>query len=92
MYGGEAGWGFKLFDILTIRPQVGLGNVAIGVSGNVSGMNYASTSSLYVEPGVTGLLAFGVLFVGADANVLVLTQLDESNAVFTAHGQLGVKF
>lgn len=85
MYGLEAGWGFKLIDILTIRPQVGLGNANFSIGG-------LSDSNLYVEPGVTGLITLGMLFVGADANVLVFPGLANSNAAFTLHGQVGLKF
>ncbi|HTQ44405.1 MAG TPA: hypothetical protein VMI75_16705 [Polyangiaceae bacterium] len=85
MYGVEAGWGLKLLEILTIRPQVGLGNATFS-AGN------ASNSNLYVEPGVTGLVSLGMLFVGADANVLVFPGLANSNAAFTLHGQVGLKF
>ncbi len=86
MYGAEAGWGFKLLEIITIRPQVGLGNATFSVSGG------PSNSNLYVEPGVTGLVTLGTLFVGADANVLVFPGLANSNAAFTLHGQVGLKF
>jgi len=93
MYGVEAGWGFQLIEILTIRPQVGLGNATFSFSGDTTGVAYEnSPSKLYVEPGVTGLLSLGTLFVGADANVLLMPGLEQSNAVFTAHGQVGVKF
>ena len=100
MYGVEAGWGFKLLDILTIRPQVGLGNAALGFTASCPASVSAcslpasidSPNSLYVEPGVIALLALGTLFVGADANALVFTGLASSNAVFTLHGQVGVKF
>jgi hypothetical protein len=92
MYGVEAGWGFQLIDILTIRPQVGLGNATFSFSGDTTGLSYESASKLYFEPGVTGLLSLGTLFVGADANLLLFPALEQSNAVFTIHGQVGVKF
>jgi hypothetical protein len=85
MYGVEAGWGLKLLEILTIRPQVGLGNATFSVGS-------ASSSNLYVEPGVTGLASLGMLFVGADANALVFPGLANSNVAFTLHGQVGLKF
>jgi len=88
MYGLEAGWGFTLIDILTIRPQVGLGNATFSASGPFT----ESNSNIYVEPGVTGLLSLGTLFVGADANAIVFPGLSNSNAAFTLHGQVGVKF
>lgn len=90
MYGVEAGWGFKLLDILVIRPQVGVGNATFSSSSDGGGSS--SNSNLYVEPGVTGLLYLGTLFVGADANALVFPGLADSNAAFTLHGQVGLKF
>jgi hypothetical protein len=50
-YGGEAGWGFKPIDILTIRPQVGLGNVAIDVSGNVPAFATPARAACTSNPG-----------------------------------------
>jgi hypothetical protein len=88
MYGLEAGWGFTLVDILTIRPQVGLGNATFSSSGPFT----ASINNLYVEPGVTGILSLGTLFVGADANVILFPGLSNSNVAFTLHGQVGLKF
>jgi hypothetical protein len=85
MYGIEAGWGWKLIDILTIRPQVGIGNATFS-AGSVSNSNW------YIEPGLTGLVSLGLLFVGADANVLAFPGLANSNVAFTFHGQVGVKF
>jgi hypothetical protein len=97
MYGVEAGYGITLIDILTIRPQIGIGNGTVSCSTSASGLlntsgGCGSQSSLYLEPGVTGLIGLGMWFVGADANVLVFTGLDNSKAAFTLHGQVGVKF
>jgi len=89
MYGVEAGFGVKPIDILTIRPQVGLGNATFNFSRKPGDYD---VSNLYVEPGITVLLSLGTWFVGADANALVIPGLAQSNAVFTAHGQVGVKF
>ena len=53
----------SLIDILTIRPQIGIGNATFTTSGsaNVGSTNVASGSSsvsnLYLEPGVTGLVS-----------------------------------
>jgi hypothetical protein len=94
MYGGEAGWGFRPRGNVTIRPHVGLGNASFGYS-NVPSPD-ATSNKLYVEPGVTVLVALGTLFVGADVNVLVVPGLGdpgEGSAFFiTIHGQVGVKF
>jgi hypothetical protein len=91
MYGGELGYGWKLLDIVTIRPQIGLGNATF--TSTAGGENTSSSSSyFYLEPGVTGLVALGSLLVGADANALFLPGLNNSNAAFTLHAQVGIKF
>ena len=102
LYGVEAGYNIGL-SILTLRPQLGVGNYtrSESLSGSNTSINLgappsspppnSSTSSLYLEPGVTGLLSLGMWIVGADANVLVLT-LSGAWPAFTAHGQVGIKF
>jgi hypothetical protein len=98
MYGLELGYGVTLLDILTIRPQIGIGNATFSVSGSGSGGGVdvsggsSSTSNLYLEPGVTGLIGLGLWYVGADANVLFFPGLDNSKASVSIHGQVGVKF
>ncbi len=102
LYGIEAGYGFTLIDILTIRPQVGVGNATFSTSYSgptVGGANIGgSASNLYLEPGVTGLIALGQWFVGADANFLVLPGVSQgtgsstTETSFTLHGQVGIKF
>jgi hypothetical protein len=107
LYGVEGGYGWKLLDILTIRPQIGVGQMTLWASGGLSssGAITANTSgsqsanALYLEPGVTAMISLGTFFVGADANVLVIPSLNDptigksqSDIAFTAHGQLGVKF
>jgi hypothetical protein len=89
MYGGELGYGIKILDLLTIRPQVGIGNATFNSS--VDGQS-GSTSNWYLEPGVTGLIGLGLFFVGADANALFFPGLSNSQAAFSIHAQLGVKF
>ncbi len=96
MYGIEAGYGFTLADILTIRPQLGIGNFTVTASDNVSGLvsggASSSNSKLYLEPGVTGLISLGGWFVGADANLLFLPGSDyNTTTAFTIHGQIGIK-
>jgi hypothetical protein len=52
-------------------------------------------NTLYLEPGVTAMIAFGTVFVAADANALVLPHQPGTSslgAAFTLHGQVGVKF
>jgi hypothetical protein len=89
LYGIEAGYGFTLLDLLTIRPQIGIGNFTATVS--ASGFPSQSNSNLYLEPGVTGLVSLGMWFVGADANALFLPGADHTTTAFTFHGQVGVK-
>jgi hypothetical protein len=109
MYGVEAGYNFRILDLVTIRPQMGVGNLTLSYSTSVTGATVGgnsgavptseSASNLYLEPGVTGLISLGGWFVGADANVLVLPGITEPNAsstttdaAFTAHAEIGIKF
>jgi hypothetical protein len=105
MYGFEGGYSLYFLDkLLTIRPQIGIGNFTISVSGSgsVSGIGFSGSNSannLYLEPGVTGLISIGQWFVGADANVLILPGITDpgsnsssTDTAFTVHAQGGVKF
>jgi hypothetical protein len=99
MYGLELGYGIKLLDLLTIRPQLGIGNANFSTSVNesgvpgIGGINVSgSNSNLYLEPGVTGIVSLGTFFVGADANILFFPGLDNSKPAFSFHGQIGLKF
>jgi len=92
LYGIEAGYGFTLVDILTIRPQLGIGNLTITAAS-------VSASNLYLEPGVTALVSLGEpWFVGGDVNLLVLPGISNgeggttTDTAFTLHAQVGVKF
>ena len=55
-------------------------------------------NSLYLEPGVTGLVKIGTFLIGADANLLVLPGFTDNSGnkstdtAFTIHGQVGVRF
>jgi hypothetical protein len=96
LYGIEAGYSLKL-AILTIRPQIGVGNFT--ATGSAGGGPSASTSNLYLEPGVTGLISLGLIYVGADINYLILpsfgngTPGDSSTVgALTVHGQVGLTF
>ena len=99
MYGVEGGYGMKLIDILTLRAQVGVGSYDINASGGGSSHD---TSNLYVEPGVMAMITLPIVgwFVGADANVLLLTGMPDQNGngtstldtAFTLHGQVGYTF
>jgi hypothetical protein len=94
MYGVDLGYNFKV-AIVTIRPLLGIGNFTVTTSGG--GLSNDS-SNLYLEPGVTGLVSLGLLYVGADANLLVLPGVSQSGGssttetAFTLHGQVGLRF
>jgi hypothetical protein len=95
MYGFDLGYNFKI-ALLTIRPQLGIGNFT--VTSGVDGQGSSSHSNLYLEPGLTALVSLGLLYVGADANILVLPGVEQptggtgTNTAFTLHGQVGVRF
>jgi hypothetical protein len=98
MYGVEAGYGFH-FLIVTIRPQLGLGNLTFSSSATVDGnSSSASDSHIYLEPGVTGLVSLGLVYVGADVNLLVIPGVDQGDgnsktyASFAMNGEVGVRF
>jgi hypothetical protein len=98
LYGVEVGYNIGV-PLLTLRPQLGVGNYTVSgsFSGGVAGVASSpppnfTNSNLYLEPGVTGLLSFGIWIVGADANVLLLPGMHGSQPAFTAHGQVGIKF
>ncbi len=104
--GLEAGYGFKL-SLLTIRPQIGFGNMSFSgtsdtsVRGGGTVSTDVSNSHFYLEPGVTGIVSLGLLFVGADANILLIPGVDQIDnqgnqnsktlTSFTLHAQVGVK-
>jgi hypothetical protein len=91
LYGVEVGYNISV-PLLTLRPQLGIGNYTLSASDTVPAGGPTNTSKLYLEPGVTGVLSFGMWIVGADANVLLLPGLSGSQPAFTAHGQVGIKF
>jgi hypothetical protein len=54
-----------------------------------------SVYTLYLEPGMTAMIAFGTVFGAADANALVLPHQPGTSSIgaaFTLHGQVGLKF
>lgn len=98
LLGVEGGYGFH-FSILTIRPQLGLGNVSFGSSGTVAGVDVSSSDShIYLQPGVTGLVSVGLLYLGADASLLVIPGVSQGNGdskTYTSlaiNGEVGVRF
>jgi hypothetical protein len=87
LYGFEAGYNFK-FSLVTIRPQLGLGNFRLSSGyGDPTPGPSAISNSFYFEPGVVALVSLGVLFVGAEVGALM-----GPDYALTVHGQLGVTF
>jgi hypothetical protein len=89
LYGFEGGYSFKI-QPLTLRPTVQIGSYTLHYSLSDGGSQ--DIHNLYVEPGVTALLGFGLWFVGADADIFLTPGLDNSRAAFMANAQVGVKF
>jgi hypothetical protein len=107
-YGAQLGYNLGI-PFITIRPQLGLGNITFTVccgeaTAIVGGVPMTITapsqdsSSFYLEPGVVGMITFGMYFVGADVNALVMTGFKDVNnntsikTSLTAHGQIGLTF
>lgn len=96
LYGVEGGYGLSLLGLLTLRGLIGVGNFTV----DYTGIGHLSLNNLYVEPGITALITLGILYFGADVNVLVLPGIsDPTNpahsswvTALTAHGQVGVRF
>jgi hypothetical protein len=106
LYGLEAGYGVTLCCGITIRPQLGVGADRIyqdeaacapapcsAANTNAGGGN----GTPYLQPGLVGLMSFGLLVVGADVNALLLpwapwTSNNSFTVVLTVHGQVGVAF
>lgn len=92
MYGAEVGWGFKVNDIVTFRPQLGVGIATFPTSSSGGSCSQFSgptsctpevdtpPDNLYLEPGFTGLVALGAWLVGADVNILVFPGLGVETA------------
>jgi len=96
LIGFEGGYSFSIVGLLTLRPQVGVGEYDGNfnpASPSPGAANYsAAGKNLYVEPGVTAVVPFGLWFVGADGNVILLPGQIGSKAGFTVHGQIGLRF
>jgi hypothetical protein len=96
LVGLEGGYNLGL-SILTLRPQLGIGYYNAGFSySNPPGLgepgsSSGSTSSIYAEPGITGLVSFGLWFVGADADLLWVPAVDNAQVAVVLHAQLGIK-
>lgn len=104
LLGFDGGYSFK-FYLLTVRPVVGVGSYTIQSKVSpysIQKMMVSTVNNFYVEPGLTALLGFGLVFIGADADVFLTPGLSgqtvsglggsNSKAAFMANGQVGVKF
>jgi hypothetical protein len=90
LYGFEGGYNFKV-SLVTIRPQLGLGNLRLSSAAGDPPPSHGDISNyVYLEPGVVGLVSLGKLFLGADVNALLLPTAP--NSALTVHGQIGVTF
>jgi hypothetical protein len=92
LYGLEGGYGFRLADIVTLRGQLGFGNLAY-TAGNYD------KSGIYVEPGVTALVFLRSLILGVDAGVVFLPGFSPMGPLPTTpgpalllHGEVGWRF
>lgn len=104
LIGGELGYTFSQLPVIQIRPQIGIGNAHYGadVDQTITSPTAISVSGssnhLYLEPGLTVLVPLGLLYVGADANALIVPGVDQgagSSKTYTSlsvHGQLGLRF
>jgi hypothetical protein len=88
--GSKPGYNLK-FSLVTIRPQLGLGNFRLSSGyGDPTPGPGAISNYFYLELGVVGLVSLGVIFVGADVGALLLPTGPDS--ALTVHGQIGVTF
>jgi hypothetical protein len=71
--GIEVGYGLKL-SILTIRPQLGLGNITFTAAFGTP--NDPSVGKFFGRPALVGLVALGPAYAGADAGLLVVPGFD----------------
>jgi hypothetical protein len=108
LIGLEAGYTFKL-RVMRLRPQVGFGDGNFTESApdgtNPANPPVATTvGNIYVEPGLVAIVPIGPIFVGVDANALILPSFTlaapegspanpaRTYVSFSAHGQVGVMF
>jgi hypothetical protein len=97
LYGVEGGYGISLAYV-TLRAQIGVGNAEV----DTNEPRLTSNHFLYLEPGVTGMMAFGEgrWFLGADVTALILLDSFDygpgypasTHTSVTAHGQVGIRF
>lgn len=87
LFGGAVGYGFHLGELLVLRPSLGVGDVAVAhteplatvdvvttASGSTSRRSSITTTvnNVYVEPGLTLMLASGAHFVAVNGSALVV--------------------
>jgi hypothetical protein len=101
LFGVEAGYGITVAENVTVRAQVGIGNVATSQGTEAQGGEPSPTYSynnLYYEPGVTCFIRLGRFLVGVDVNVLVikvqpiLLHGTTAEGAVTGHLQTGIFF
>jgi hypothetical protein len=98
-YGVDAGYDFRLLSRFIVRPQLGVGRIAlyqsspvqVVVSDGLEGLD-GTAHDVYLEPGATAVVSLWHFFLGVDANALWVPELAHSRAALTAHGQVGVWF
>jgi hypothetical protein len=98
-YGLDAGYDFRLLSRFIVRPQLGVGRIAlyqsspvqVVVNDGLEGLD-GTAHDVYLEPGVTAIVFLWHFLLGVDANALWVPELAHSRAALTAHGQLGVRF
>jgi hypothetical protein len=100
MYGIDGGYSFHIL-MLTIRPQIGIGNLTLSGSAQADSASPSLSSSdshIYVQPGVTGLVTLGLVYVGAEVNALIIPGVDQGDgssktyASLAINGEVGVRF
>jgi hypothetical protein len=98
-YGVDLGYDFRPLRWLTLRPELGAGDVtfiessSVEIVENGAPLNLnGSSNTPYLEPGLTALYAFGALLLGFDAGALWLPVQNGASVTVAAHGQAGVRF
>jgi hypothetical protein len=93
LLGGELGYTITALPIIQLRPQMGLGSATF--SSSLGGTD-SSSGHLYLEPGLTVLIPILLLYVGADANALIVPGVDQTSGgtktltSLTLHAQVGI--